>query len=332
MMTHQSWLRAIRLKTGMLRRCPPIFLLLALAACGESSVTGPGSTPEHTPAAVCLSSAAPGTVRVFAPQVGHSEGIAFLNGKLYIAGGDGIRVLAADGSASMLATVPGTVGMVAWNGALYAASGTDGTTPDVFCSATNQGVIWKITTDGQSSVFARGFISPNFIVVTPWNTLLVADDCRKNTDIYEVDASGNTSVWNSTFASANGMVFDATFSNLFVATTFVTGSPLYEIAVTADHTAGTATKIRNYASGTTPDGVAMDQAGNLYVALNVAGLIHRVAPDGTDSPFAEGMTTPASLAFGNAPGFDPCSMYVTSLFGEDVYQVAVGTPGLPLVQ
>ncbi|MFI5366626.1 MAG: SMP-30/gluconolactonase/LRE family protein [Candidatus Binatia bacterium] len=284
------------------------------------------------PAPVCSSSAAPGTVRVFASQVGHSEGIAFLNGKLYIAGGDGVRVLAADGSASVLATVPGTVGMIAWNGALYAASGTDGTTPDMFCSPTNQGVILKITTDGHSSVFARGFISPNFIVVTPWNTLLMADDCRTNKDIYEVDASGNTSVWNSTVASANGMVFDATFSNLFVATTFDTGSPLYAIAVNADHTAATATKIRNYPSGTTPDGLAMDQAGNLYVALNFAGLIHRVTPDGTDSPFAEGMTTPASLAFGNAPGFDACSMYVTSLYGEDVYQVVVGTPGLPLVR
>jgi sugar lactone lactonase YvrE len=78
--------------------------------------------------------------------------------------------------------------------------------------------------------------------------------------------------------------------------------------------------------------VAIDRAGNIYAALNIVGLIHRVAPDGTDSPFAEGMTTPASLAFGNAPGFDPCSMYVTSLFGQDVYQVAVGTSGLPLMQ
>jgi hypothetical protein len=78
--------------------------------------------------------------------------------------------------------------------------------------------------------------------------------------------------------------------------------------------------------------VAIDRAGNIYAALNIVGLIHKVAPDGTDSPFAEGMTTPASLAFGDAPGFDPCSMYVTSLAGHDVYQVAVGTAGLSLIQ
>jgi len=290
------------------------------------------NAPGSPPAPVCAGNAAPGTVRVFSAHVGNSEGIAFLNGKLYIAGGDGVRILAADGSATMLAAIPATVGMVAWHGALYVAGGTDGSVPDMFCSPNNHGVVWKVTPDGQSAVFARGFISPNFLTVTPWNTLLVADDCRTNKIIYQVDANGNTSVWNDTFASANGMVFDATFSNLFVATTFVSGSPLYEVAINADHSAGTATKIRSYGPGTTPDGVAMDRDANLYVALNVAGVIHRVPPDGSDNAFAEGMTTPASLAFGNAPGFDPCSMYVTSLFGDDVYQVTVGTSGLPLVQ
>ena len=306
----------------MLRGC--LVLVLALAGCG--------GTTARTPASVCLSRAAPGTVSVFAPNVGVSEGIAFLDGKLYIAGGDGIRVLGADGSATMFAAVPATVGMVAWKGALYAASGTDGTVPSTFCAPSNHGVIWKITTDGQSAVFARGFISPNFIVVTPWNTLLVSDDCRTNTTIYEVDASGNTSAWNNTVTSANGMGFDATNSHLFVVNTFVRSPALYEIPVSADHSSGAAVTTHVFDNGTTPDGLAVDSAGNIYVALNIVGLIHKVAPDGTDSPFAEGMTTPASLAFGNAPGFDPCSLYVTSLTGHDVYQVTVGTTGLPLMQ
>jgi gluconolactonase len=319
-----------RLKTVAYRRRVSLLFALTLAACGESSMSAPAGTP--TPAVVCASDPAPGTVRVFAPNVGASEGIAFLNGMLYIAGGDGIRVLSPAGTATMLARVPATVGMVAWNGALYAASSSDGTAASTFCAPSNHGVVWKITADGQSSVFARGFISPNFIVVTPWNTLLVSDDCPRNTTIYEVDAAGNTTVWNTTVTSANGMAFDATFSSLFVATTFVSRPPLYEIAVNADYSAGAATAIHTYDMGTTPDGVAVDQTGNLYVALNLAGRIDKVAADGTDSPFATGLTTPASLAFGNGPGFDPCSLYVTSLAGPDIYQVTAGTSGLPLVE
>src|SRR5579862_422056 len=187
-----SALRATPWEVGMLRRWAPLVLLLTCAACGESTVNAPASTA--VPA--CATDEAPGTVHVFAPHVGASEGIAFLNGRLYIAGGDGVRIVGTDGSATMLAAIPATVGMVAWHDALYVAGGTDGTVPDMFCSPTNHGVIWKVTTDGQSSIFARGFISPNFLVVTPWNTLLLADDCPTNKIIYEVDGQGNTSTWN----------------------------------------------------------------------------------------------------------------------------------------
>ncbi|MBI3784171.1 MAG: SMP-30/gluconolactonase/LRE family protein [Deltaproteobacteria bacterium] len=267
----------------------------------------------------------------FAPHVGASEGIAFLNGDLYIAGGEGVRKIAADGTATMLAAVPATIGMVAWNGALYAASQSDGS-PFTFCAPSNHGVIWKVTAAGDSEVFARGFISPNFIAVTPWNTLLVADDCQTNKTIYEVDEHGNSTAWSTSVTSANGMAFDATDSNLFVVNTFVRSPALYKIPLQADHSAGVTSTIQTFQMGTTPDGLAIDRDGNAYVALNLPGLIHKVTRDGTDNPFASGMTTPASLAFGNGPGFDPCSLYVTSLAGNDVYQVAVGTTGVPLLR
>jgi hypothetical protein len=296
---------------------------LGLVGCG-------GSTARPSPPA-CRNDTAPGTVSTFAPHVGASEGIAFLNGELYIAGGEGIRKIASDSTATMLAAIPATIGMVAWNGALYAASQSDGS-PFAFCARSNHGVIWKVTASGDSTVFARGFISPNFIVVTPWNTLLVSDDCQTNTTIYEVDERGNTTAWSTSVVSANGMAFDATNSNLFVVNTFVRSPALYKIPLEADHSAGVAATIQTLQMGTTPDGLAIDRDGNVYVTLNLIGLIHKVTRDGTDSPFAAGMTTPASLAFGNAPGFDPCSLYVTSLAGDDVYQVAVGTTGVPLLQ
>src|SRR5438552_73009 len=142
---HPPLLRVIRFHVARARCCA--LLVLWLAACGESEGNAPSTAPSNTPAPLCSSAAAPGSVRVFAPNVGRSEGIAFLDAKLYIAGGDSIRSIDADGSATTLATVPETVGMVAWHGALYAASGSDGMVAGSFCAATNHGVIWKVTTD-----------------------------------------------------------------------------------------------------------------------------------------------------------------------------------------
>lgn len=298
-------------------------LAAAFIGCGDSD----GGSSTRT----CASNETPGTVSVFAPAVGASEGIAFLAGELYIAGSPGVRRIAADGTATMIAEVPGSVGMAAWQGALYVAGQDEGGTP-AFCAPTNHGVIWRVTADGQKSVFASGFISPNFIVATPWNTLLVSDDCINNRNIYEVDEQGSVTVWDNTIASANGMAFDPTASNLLVVNTFVRTPLLQQIAIAADHSSAATTSVHSFAMGTTPDGLALDDAGNAYVALNIIGEIHRVSPDGTATPFASGMTSPASLAFGDGPDFDPCSMYVTSLTGEDVYRVAVGGLGLPLAQ
>ncbi len=41
--------------------------------------------------------------------------------------------------------------------------------------------------------------------------------------------------------------------------------------------------------------------------------------------------TPSSLAFGRGDGFDPCSVYVTQLFGSRILRVALGAEGAPLL-
>jgi hypothetical protein len=85
-------------------------------------------------------------------------------------------------------------------------------------------------------------------------------------------------------------------------------------------------------AGATLDGVAVDAQDRIYVAANVCGQILRVNGVGTGAPetFATGLRTPASLAFGAAPGFDPCSLYVTELLGQRVWRIAVGAPAAPL--
>jgi sugar lactone lactonase YvrE len=284
------------------------------------------------PALVCPAGPAAGNVTEFAIGLNGTEGIAFTSdGRLFVGSGGKILELNADGSSREHASVPQTVGMAAWNGALYVASGDDGShDPGAFCADSRKGAIYKVTMDGQVSLFATGIKQPNFVTVTPWNTLLVADDCASNNNIYEVNAQGQTSVWIDSVPSANGMAFDATNSSLFVATTFVNPPPLYRIGVGANGKPTEKSTAFTYETNSSPDGLVLDADGNVFVALNVLGVIHKFTKAGEDVEFAGGMMTPASLAFGVGAKFDPCSMYVTSLFGSSVYKVRVGTRGLEL--
>jgi sugar lactone lactonase YvrE len=78
-----------------------------------------------------------------------------------------------------------------------------------------------------------------------------------------------------------------------------------------------------------PDGVAIDSAGNVYVALNTAGQIAKVDADGSSTTLADDLrgVGPASIAFGQGD-FDPCSLYVTSLFTTQMYRIGAGVLGV----
>lgn len=67
------------------------------------------------------------------------------------------------------------------------------------------------------------------------------------------------------------------------------------------------------------------------MALNLANVGVRVDPTtGLSTDRFTGLTTPASLAFG-ASTLDPCSRYVTELFGDRVWRLSTGYAGAPVV-
>lgn len=96
----------------------------------------------------------------------------------------------------------------------------------------------------------------------------------------------------------------------------------------SDETAGTAEKWVAY-EPSAPDGVAIDSEGNVYVALNTAGQIAKVDSEGSSTTLADEFrgVGPASIAFGQGE-FDPCSLYVTSLFTPQMYRVGAGVLGV----
>lgn len=180
---------------------------------------------------------------------------------------------------------------------------------------------------GMSEPIAAGLGEPNFVVTTPWDTILVSADSPAGSDtIFEVTWDGDVSTWVDGVPTPNGMVFSLDNQTLYVATTFEEKG-LWQVPVLEDGQAGMPEKWVSWDEVGFPDGVAIDSLGNVYIAVNIpANQIAQVAPDGTLTIVGEGVVGAASLAFGQGE-FDPCSVYVTNLVGTQMWRVGIGIPG-----
>lgn len=277
----------------------------------------------------CPDAHAAGEWSVFSAGLGPTEGIAFSDdGRLFVSAGERIIEVFPNGTHREFAEVTRTVGLAWWKDALYVASADDGSgVYSSFCAPGNRGAVWRVSRDGEVTRFATGILAPNFLAVTPWDTLLVSDDCPSNTRIYEVNAAGETRVWSDGVPSANGLAFDLERRNLLAVSTFTSPPPLWRIPL-AGQEAEAPGEVLQFEPGSSPDGVALAADGSLFVALNTSSEIHRIV-DGVAEPFATGLMTPASIAFGEG-AFDGCSLYATSLFGKDLYRINAGVRGAPL--
>lgn len=288
--------------------------ILTAAACSSSSgsTTGPGRT--------CADDIDVGEVQPFGdPLATRSEGITFDSaGTLFVSqlqndADDQLLQFSPDGSYAVVAESESILGL---------ASDANG----ILAASIDTGELLLIDPSvGNSDVVADGLGAPNFVVTTPWGTTLVSDDTRGTSIIQEVAADGTATVWSDEVPTPNGMVFSLDSRTLYVAATF-DGVGLWRVPVSETGEAGTAEKWVDFEPASTPDGVAIDSEGNVYVALNLDDEIAQVKPDGTVTIVAEGVDKAASLAFGQGD-YDPCSVYVTNLFGDQVWRVGIGILG-----
>lgn len=304
------------------------------AVCLAFAILPACDPPTRAPDPACDAGSA-GEVRVLAEGLSGAEGLAFSpDGRLFVSAGSRIVEVHPDGRVDEIAAVPRSVGIAWWGEALFVASGDDDTGGEAlpFCAPAAHGAVWKVdVASGTAEVFALGggIQQPNFLTVTPWGTLLVSDDCAANTVIHEVSATGEVHVWLDGIPSANGMAFDRSGGTLFVASTFAPEPPaLWKVAV-QDGRPGIPERMIELESGSTPDGIVLGAAGEVYVGLNMSNRIARVAADGSETTFAEEAALyPASLQFGLGPRFDACTMYATSLLGGKVHAIPAGVRGL----
>ena len=291
----------------------PLPLLFLLHACGDASDdTGPGGDPGPS----CWTDLAPGETAVVAGGFTEgTEGLAFVDGRLFVTTPTQVVEIQPDGISAPLVTVGAALGLAPVEGGLLLAD------PGEFSFGGDEdGRIWRVGLDGQVDLVSEGWSNPNFLAPTPWGSVLMSDDTRDG--LVDIDlATGEGRTFLETVPSPNGIVLFE--DRVVVASTFVEDGAIWQAPVAAGE-AGAAELLGTTVAGGANDGLAAGRDGGVWVAVNLAGEIWQMPASGEGSRLVGGLDSPASLALGEGDAWDPCSLYVSSLFGEEVLRVAVG--------
>lgn len=275
----------------------------------------------------CWTDLAAGEKVVLAEGFIKTEGIAFSGGALYVTTEDGVASVEPSGEWETIVTgIDYPVGMTAApDGALFVCDFGGSAIPLI----PNDGKIHRV--DPQSlerTVVADGIPNPNVLTWTPDGAFLVSDNM--GSVIFKMTLEGDVTNWLEDIPFPDGMAYSADRRTLYVADTISPSSPVYRVALDENGAPTSFDTLTELEAVSWPDGLALDENGALYVTEYRLGKIARIDPETGDYDFvATGMTTPASMAFGEGPDFDPCSVYVTEYDGHRVWRLSLGIHGLP---
>lgn len=207
------------------------------------------------------------------------------------------------------------------------------------------GIVWRITPEGEKTVISEGVIGdPNFIVMRKDGALLVSDDATADIWIIEKNDDGGyekPKIFSTAVNHPNGLVLTEDENTLYVAQIFNSIRPLirddrlWKIDLRDGKAVSDATLVTRTGPRAANDGLAMDRLGRIYIAANfLAGEVWRYDPKtGRVDLIAGGMYGSASIAFGEGE-FDHQSIYVTTTFnggrGGNIWRVPVGIEGAKL--
>ncbi len=145
--------------------------------------------------------------------------------------------------------------------------------------------------------------------------------------VFCLDAQGNLNCLLNNVPSPNGIALNLEENFLYIAAT--RANSVWRAMLLAD---GSITRVGNFiqlSGGSGPDGLALDQAGNLYVAHAGLGSVWKFSAQGEPllriKSCAGMMTT--NLAFG---GKDNQDLFITESESGSILRVRMDTPGLAL--
>ena len=296
-------------------------LLFLLAACASSS-------PRLAPPSDL---AFPVQPERFITRFQGSEGITFNGeGRLFVGANNAVWEALPDGSVRKLTDVHRHLGQ-AGIGPRDILAADFGPTNAFQEGPNSDGIVWRITPEGERTVFATGIGDPNAIIRLPGGTWLVSDDAVDH--IYRI-VDGRAEIWSRAVPFPNGMALSRDGRTLYVAQIFsainpvVPNNAIWAIPIRDDRPAGPARIVAR--TERAPDGLVADEHGRIYIADNGSGTIRRFDPaSGEMVVIAENMPGVASLVFGEG-AFDPTSLYATTTArgGGTIWRVRVGARGM----
>ena len=265
-----------------------------------------------------------------------SEGIAFNGeGRMFVTASNGFWEVDPKGNVTRLADLYSNLGVAAISqrDLLVADFGPT----NAFSQQRNHdGIVWRITPEGQKIDSIKGIGDPNFILVKKAGSYLVSDDATN--EIFQVDTNGNVELFLTAVNHPNGLAFSPDESTLYVAQIFKNIRPVifdnrvWLVKLVKGKPYKDARLLFSTGPGGANDGLAVDKHGNVYVAANKEGKIWRFNPENEElTLISENMDAVASLAFGEGD-FDHQAIYaITTLRGgSKIYKVNVGVEGLRL--
>ncbi len=267
-----------------------------------------------------------------------TEGITFNNeGRLFVAGDRAVWEVMPDGSTRKLADLDSNLGLAAFGDRDILAADF-GPTNAFRQQRNNDGVVWRITPEGEKTPYITGLGDPNALVVRDDGSVLISDDATN--EIFIFDQENGLRLFTTAVNHPNGIVLSHDRKTLYVAQIFKSIRPvirddsLWAIELGAD--GNPAPKAPQLAARTGPmaanDGLAIDKEGRIYIAANgPAGEVWRYDPVTENTTLiSENIPGAASLVFGRGK-FDRNSLYVTTTFsggrGGKVYRIETETTG-----
>lgn len=268
-----------------------------------------------------------------------SEGIAFNGeGKLFVTANRALWEVGTDGGVRKVVELFSNLGLAAI-GDRDLLVADFGPTNAFRQDRNSDGIVWRITPEGDKSQLITGIGDPNFVLVQADGSILISDDATS--DIFVVRDDMKPKLFSTAVNHPNGLAMSDDGKTLYVAQIFKSIRPvvrddsLWAIDLIDGMPVGAARLVTRTGPLAANDGLAMDALGRVYIAANgEAGQIWRYDPaDGEIVLVAERVYGAASIAFG-AGEFDHQSIYVSTTTnqgrGGKIWRIRVGVEGQKL--